>query len=315
MNPLQATPNGGIEQFLRQHGVPFANELESAITFLTVLGVVYLMGRYVLLPIVDWFLEKREYDRHIRVPVSKLTHALILATAIGAGIGFAGFGNILTSLATIAAASTLAIGISLQNVIRNFVAGLFIFTDRPFRIGDEIQWDGNHGVVHDISLRVTRVKTLNNEVLTVPNSELTDGVIMNPVKEGPLRLQIEFGIGYEDDVHHATDLILEEAERHPEILDDPEPSVVLTELGGSSVTLQARVWIRSDEVGARPGIRSDFITGVKYRFEDEGINIPYPHRTLTGDIELSDSAPESAMPSESLTTNGQSNDRLDDRQV
>ncbi|MFB6159562.1 MAG: mechanosensitive ion channel domain-containing protein, partial [Haloferacaceae archaeon] len=74
----------------------------------------------------------------------------------------------------------------MQDVIANFVAGVFIFTDRPFRIGDWIEWDGYSGIVEDISLRVTRVRTFDNELLTVPNSNLTDGVIKNPVAKEQL---------------------------------------------------------------------------------------------------------------------------------
>jgi len=174
----------------------------------------------------------------------------------------------------------------MQDVIANFVAGVFIFTDKPFRIGDWIEWDGNSGVVEDISLRVTRVRTFDNELLTVPNSQLTDGVIKNPVAKDKLRLKFLFGIGYDDDIDKATEIIIEEAEKHEGILDDPEPSVRLTELGDSSVGLQSRIWISNPGRADFVKTRGEYVTAVKERFDEEDINIPYPNRTIGGGLAL-----------------------------
>lgn len=101
-----------------------------------------------------------------------------------------------------------------------------------------------------------------------------------------LRLRFVFGIGYDDDIGQATEIILEEAQKHDGILEDPEPSVRLTELADSYVGLQSRVWIsdpgRSDFIKTR----SDYIQNVKQRFDEEGINIPYPQRELSGEIDM-----------------------------
>jgi small-conductance mechanosensitive channel len=182
----------------------------------------------------------------------------------------------------------------MQDVIANFVAGVFIYTDRPFRIGDWIEWDGNSGVVEDISLRVTRVRTFDNELLTVPNSQLTDGVIKNPVAKEQLRLKFLFGIGYDDDIDRATEIIIEEAEKHEEILDDPVPSVRLTELGDSSVGLQSRIWIDNPSRADFVKTRGEYVTAVKERFDEEGIDIPYPNRTIGGDLAIENAVLEPA---------------------
>jgi len=180
----------------------------------------------------------------------------------------------------------------MQNVIANFVAGVFIYTDKPFKIGDWIEWDGGDysGVVEDISLRVTRVRTFDNELLTVPNSALTDNVLKNPVDADKLRLKFVFGIGYDDDIEQATEIIVEEAERHPDILDDPAPSVRVTELGDSDVGLQSRIWIADPSRADFVRTRGEYVTDVKKRFDEEGIDIPYPVRTLEGDLALETSS-------------------------
>ena len=295
---LQTTPaappgdGGVIGRLLADAGVPFASPLGTALSFLVAFLVVFLIGRIVVLPLLDRVLESRGLDRHAKVPLKKLTWIVVIFVAISVAFGFAGLGSFLTSLATIAAAATLAIGFAMQDVIKNFVAGIFIFTDRPFRIGDWIEWDSSSGIVEDISLRVTRVRTFDNELLTVPNSQLTDGVIKNPVAKDTLRLKFVFGISYDDDIAQATEIIVEAAEDHEEILEDPAPSVRLTELADSYVGLQSRIWIadpgRSDFVR----IRSEYVEDVKNRFDEAGIEIPFPQRDLSGSVAVGKPGPD-----------------------
>jgi small-conductance mechanosensitive channel len=146
----------------------------------------------------------------------------------------------------------------------------------------------NSGIVEDISFRVSRVRTFDNELLTVPNSQLTNGVIKNPVAKDTLRLKMPFGIGYDDDVHEATDILVEEAEKGDDILDDPGPSVRLTELGDSAVVLTSRVWIENPSRADFVKTRGAYTTSVKKRFDEAGINIPYPRRDLHGELGVAD---------------------------
>lgn len=264
----------------------YARPLGAAITFLVSFLVLYLIGKRIADIMTERVLRGRNIDEHARKPLRRLVKILVFFAAVTAAFGLAGYGNFLTSLATVAAAATLAIGFAMQDVIANFVSGVFIYTDRPFRIGDWIEWDDNAGIVEDISLRVTRVRTFDNELLTVPNSQLTNGVINNPVANEQLRLKIVFGIGYDDDVDAATDILIEEAESHPEILADPAPSVRLTELGDSSVGLQSRIWIDDPSRADFVKTRSEYVSAVKERFDAEDIEFPYPTRTLEGDLEV-----------------------------
>jgi len=282
------TPATFVADLLEGIGVPptFADPAGAAITFLVVLAVFVAAARALVVPLVSRILDAQGLDTHAKRPLKKLTTVIVVFVGIAVAFGFAGYGDFLQSLATIAAAATLAIGFAMQDVIKNFVAGIFIFTDKPFRIGDWIEWDDHAGVVEDISLRVSRIRTFDNELLTVPNSNLTDDVIKNPVANEQLRLKFVFGIGYEDDIDQATEIIVEEAENHPDILDDPAPTVRLTELADSYVGLQSRIWIDNPSRADFVKIRGDYVTAVKQRFDDAGINIPYPQRDITGGIEL-----------------------------
>ncbi|PSQ21248.1 mechanosensitive ion channel protein [Halobacteriales archaeon QS_9_67_17] len=284
MVPLQASAPDAVASFLEQLGVPgsLAAPIAVAVVFVAVLVVVYFLGRSLARPLTNRTLERRGLGEHAKRPIRRLVGVLVGFVAVSVAFGLAGFGNFLQSLATVAAAATLAIGLAMQDVIKNFVAGVFIYTDKPFRIGDWIEWGDRQGIVEDISLRVSRVRTFDNELLTVPNSQLTDEVIKNPVAKDKLRLKFVFGIDYDDDIDEATDIIVKEARSHPEILNDPEPTVRLTELADSYVGLQSRIWIdqpsRADWVRTRGG----FITNVKQRFDDAGISIPFPQRALSG---------------------------------
>ena len=281
--------SGSIARFLADLGLPAAAAglLGQVIAFLVVFAAVYLAGRNVVIPVINRMMISRDLEPHARRPIRRLVAVVVAFVAVTAAFGAAGYPDFLRSLATIAAAATLAIGFAMQDVLKNFVSGIFIYTDKPFKIGDWIQWDGNSGIVEDISFRVTRVKTFDNELLTVPNSQLTDGVIKNPVAKGQLRLQVPFGIGYDDDIEKATDIIVEEARDDEQILSDPAPSVRLTELGDSSVTLTSRIWIDDPSRADFVRTRAEYVQTVKRRFDDEGIDIPYPNRTLGGELTVS----------------------------
>lgn len=283
-----------VHEVAAQFGIPsnYTTTILTAAKFLVVLVIGYIVGKSVVVPSINRLFTRYTLDQHAKKPLRKVIWVLYLFGVVAFAFGFAGFGSILRSLATIAAAATLAVGLAMQNVIQNFVAGIFIFVDRPFRIGDWIEWDEFSGSVEDISLRVTRVRTFDNELLTVPNSELTDQTIKNPVQADRLRVKFLFGIGYADDIDQATSIILEEAEHHPEILDDPSPGVRLTELADSFIGLQSRIWIGDPSRADFVRIRAEYVKNVKERFDHEGIEIPFPQRDISGELAIADSIPE-----------------------
>ena len=271
-------------------GADLARALESVGLFVIGFVLLYLIGRALVMPVVERVIQRRGLDDHARTPIVKAAWFLVLFVAVTVAFGIAGLGNFLFALTGIAAAGTLAIGFAMQNVIRNLVAGIFIYVDEPFRIGDWIEWDDCSGIVEDIRLRTTRVRTFDNEALTVPNAELTDNVVKNPVANETLRQRLTVGIGFEDDILEASEFMVEEATAHPEILEEPEPSVRLTELGDSAVLLQSRFWIGEPSRSDFVRIRGEYATNVKRRFDEEGINIPFPIRTLDGEITIAEGA-------------------------
>ena len=288
-----ARPDSYLSELLASVGLPtqLANAVASALVFLVVFVGVYVVSKLVIVPLVARLLDRRGVEEHVRKPLTLVVYGLLLFVAVGLAFSFAGFGNILVALSTVTAAATLAVGFAMQDVLKNFVAGVFIYTDEPFRTGDWIEWEGNSGYIEDISLRVSRVRTFDNEHLTVPNSQLTDGVIKNYDKNGTLRLKFTFRIGFDDDIDEAMDIIVEEARARDGILSDPEPSVRLVEITEASFGLQSRIWIEDPGNSDFLGIRGRFVQSVTERFEAAGITIPYPHRTVDGSLERTGPSP------------------------
>ena len=285
---LQVTPDvsGVLGGLLAELGVPtvVANVVGPAVTFLIVGVVVFTVLRRGVETLVGRLITSRGLADHVRAPVERLGLALAGFIAVTVAFGAAGYGDFLQSLATIAAAATLAVGLATQDVLKNLVAGVFIYTDQPFKIGDQIEWDGHAGTVEDISFRVTRVRTFDRELLTVPNSTMTDGVIKN-VTDGPTRrISIDVGIGYGDDIDVAAQLMEETAASIAGVRADPAPSTRLKALGDSAVIITARLWLADPARGDATAVRAAFLQGIKERFDATGIDLPYPTRVLEGAI-------------------------------
>ncbi|MFW5928604.1 MAG: mechanosensitive ion channel family protein [Thermoplasmatota archaeon] len=266
----------------------YATAITRLIYFAVAFIVIYLIGKLIVIPVISKILSKNDVEEHAKQPLLKITKFVIIFIAIAISFGFAGFGNFLTAFATIAAAGTLAIGFAMKDIIANFVSGVFIYTEKPFTLGDWIVWNGNEGIVEEISLRVSRVRTFDNELLTVPNSQLTDNVVKNPVAKDKLRIKFTFGISYEDDINKASEIILRKAKENEEILEEPEPSVRITELADSYVGIQSRVWITNPKRTDFVRIKSDYVKSVKESFDEEDIEIPFPQVDLSGQVGVSD---------------------------
>ena len=214
----------------------------------------------------------------------------------GVAATIAGFGVVLGAFATLLGALSLAVGFAMQDLLSNFVAGVFILRDEPFQIGDWIEWYGDTertGVVRDIQLRVTKIETFDNELITVPNSELADSAVKNPVANEELRVLFTFGIGYEDDIDQARDIIIQEAST-VDLFDGSDSDVIVTELGDSAVGLTARGYITDPDRSKYVNAQSDRVEAVKNRFDAEGIDMPYPYTELTGTLDVADAQREKA---------------------
>ncbi len=243
-----------------------------AMIFTISLAIFYLIGRFVLEPLVERALRVRSVNRTIQSAILRVVRAVIWFAGILLALDLAGV-DVFGASATLAAALTIAVGFATRDIAANFVGGVFIVTDPRFNIGDWVSWSGNEGVIEDITFRVTRVRTFDNELITVPNSVLTTNAVKNPVAGDMLRVRHEFPLAYDVDVDTVDTILLEEAERHDNILTEPEPSVHITDMNDSRLTVEVSFWIDDPTHAEFVAARSEFFRRVNRRFDDAGITL------------------------------------------
>ncbi|MFO8116311.1 MAG: mechanosensitive ion channel family protein [Halorubrum sp.] len=244
------------------------------LTFVVVVSAIYLAGRFVFEPLLTVLLDAGGVEITLRRTIEQVVHVGVVLVGLYAALTLSGFDESINITGPFLAAVTLAVGFAARDVVNNLVSGVFIIADPRFKIGDWIEWNETTGVIDDITFRTTRVRTFDNEIVSVPNSELATSAVTNSVEEKRLRITAEFWIGYEDDADVATAILREEAEALEEILDRPEPTARIMEVNNSRVQLQARIWIRDPSRRDFVRIRSAYLSHVKERFHEEDIRMP-----------------------------------------
>ena len=184
--------------------------------------------------------------------------------------------NISPLLAALGAAA-FVIGMALQGTLSNFASGLIILGYRPFDVGDVIDAGGVSGIVDSMNLISTKIRTFDNKVMIVPNNKIATDTITNASASDKRRVDLVFGIGYDDDVEAAHDLLQSIVKNHPDVLDDPAPVVQLNELADSSVNFICRPWVNADDYWK---VYWDITRAVKMEFDRAGISIPFPQRDV-----------------------------------
>ena len=258
--------------------------LDNLVTFLLTVALVYAVGRFLVLPAVSFLLEYRGTERTVKEGLERVATYGVIAGAVVVGLWIAGLEFILERAAILVAGFTVALGFAAQNVVGNLVSGVFIVTDPTFNIGDWIRWSDQEGVIEDIRFRSTRVRTFDNEVITVPNSELTANAVTNAVLNERLRLTVPVSVNYDDDLETVVRLLTEAAADHPDILERPEPVVRVAELG-ETVEVAALLWIADPDRDAYGRIRSEYAREIVDRLEGTGIDLGRANpQALEGDI-------------------------------
>jgi small conductance mechanosensitive channel len=200
---------------------------------------------------------------------------LMLLLGVLVALGQVGF-NMNPFIAAIGAAG-LVIGLALQGTLSNIASGIMIMIYRPFDVGDLIACAGAMGKVQGMTLVTTSIMTLDNQAVHVPNNMIWGDVITNVTASSKRRVDMVFGIGYGDDVQRAKDVLEDVLKSVDGILDDPEPTVRLHELGDSSVNFVVRPWCKTEDYWE---VHWGVTQAVKERFDAEGISIPFPQRDV-----------------------------------
>ena len=187
------------------------------------------------------------------------------------------FGVQTTSIIAVLAATGLAIGLALQGMLANIASGVMLLFLRPFNVGEYVEAGGIAGTVAEIGLFNTEIKSSAGPGLVVPNSKIWDGPITNFSRNPTRRFDIAVGIGYDDDIDGAMALLKGLLTGDDRVLDDPEPLVVVQELGDSAVIINLRAWTRAGDYGATVwDLNKEIIT----ELQATGYSIPFPQRDV-----------------------------------
>ncbi len=256
-----------IQQFVVDRGTDFALNVLAAL-------VIFVIGR--------WFarlgrrlaiagMRRADIDETLRKFLSNIGYSLLLTFVVVAAVDRLGVDT--TSFAAIIAAAGLAIGFALQGSLSNFAAGVLIIIFKPFQVGDYIEGGGTSGVVEEVHVFHTLMRTGDNIRIVVPNSQMTGDTIKNYSDKDTRRIDMIIGCGYGDDLLAVKDFLMQTITADERVLTEPEPAVALDELGDSSINFKVRPWVKNEDYWA---VKSDLFEAIKLGFDARGFNIPYP---------------------------------------
>ncbi|MBX0324108.1 mechanosensitive ion channel family protein [Halomicroarcula sp. F13] len=268
----------------------YSQSITEVFVFLAVTGAVYLLGRVLVVPVVIRVVRSRNKNNPTLVTAMETYLQVTLVGLAGfVGLVGAGHGDVLlsTDSAILVAALTFAFGVAGQEVLGSLVSGFFLVADPDFNVGDWISWPGGEGVVEAVDFRVTRVRSPNNETITVPNTELTTNALVRPFGRDTYRVTEQMQVAYEEDTERALFAVRDVAGNHDRVVTDPEPTTRILDLGPDAITVQAEFWIDDPARGGVADVRSDFRRRVKRRFDEEGLILAPPSgRELSGSVQV-----------------------------
>jgi small conductance mechanosensitive channel len=256
-----------LQNFIDTYVMPWGINIVLAI-------VIYVIGKIVAKVLVGLFgkiMAKSKYDDMLIDFLKSIVNAILMLFVIVASLDQLGVDT--TSLVAILGAAGLAIGLSLQGSLQNFAAGVMLLVFRPFKAGDFIDAAGVSGSVKTIGIFSTIMNTGDNKEIIVPNGKIYSDNITNYSAKDTRRVDMEFGIGYGDDLLKAKKVLESMLDADPRVLKDPAYKVAVGALADSSVNFIVRPWVKSSDYW---GLKFDFTEAVKLRFDAEGISIPYP---------------------------------------
>ncbi|HBA35263.1 MAG TPA: mechanosensitive ion channel protein MscS [Gammaproteobacteria bacterium] len=240
--------------------------------------VIFIIGRIVartITNVISKLFGKAGWDQILINFVSSIIYTLLLLVVVIASLNQLGVDT--TSLIALIGAAGLAVGLALQGTLQNFAAGVMLIIFRPFKEGDFVEAGGSTGVVESITIFTTMMRTGDNKQIIVPNGQIYGGTITNYSTKPTRRIDMVFGIGYDDDIKKAKEILERIIAEDQRILSDPAPLVAVGELADSSVNFNVRPWVNSGDYWP---VYFDLNEKVKLTFDAEGISIPYPQMDL-----------------------------------
>ena len=258
-----------IEGLQNDYIVPWAINIVMALA-------VFIIGRLVIsiiLAVINKLLGKTKMDSMLVNFVMSIMYALLLLFVIVASLDQLGVNT--SSLIALVGAAGLAIGLSLQDSLKNFAAGVMLVVFRPFREGEFVEVNGISGTAERITIFNTIMRTGDGREVTIPNGPIYGNVITNFSRRDTRRVDMVFGIGYDSDLLKAKAILKEIVETDERVLSEPAPLVAVQELADSSVNFVVRPWAKTSDYW---DVYFDVTENTKEALDTAGIEIPYPHQ-------------------------------------
>lgn len=269
-NVMEAVSEGTIDSTVLKS---FYNALVDYLPTVITAIVIYIAGKIIakiLLHIIDKAMGRSRIDETAQGFLRSLIS--ITFTAFVIVITLSTLGIPMTSIVTTIGAAGVAIALALQNSLSNVAGGFLILMNKPFVKGDFISTNGNEGTVEDISILSTKLLTVDNKVIYIPNSMISGSTLVNYSREEKRRVDLKFSIAYEEDHREAIKLISGIIAEHKLILSEDAPFVRVSDLSASSVDITVRVWTKTPDYWT---VYFDLMEQVKSAFDQNGIEIPY----------------------------------------
>lgn len=259
--------NIDLQEMLNTYLIPWGINIVFA-------GLIFIVGKIVLkliVSVVRRLLGKADMDEILINFVCSIMSTILLLFIIIAALDQLGVNT--TSLIALLGAAGLAIGLALQGSLHNFASGVMLIIFRPFKTGDFVEAGGVSGTVEKISIFSTQMRTGDNREVIVPNGKIYSDTITNFSARDTRRIDMVFGIGYDDDLKKANEILRNLVDSDERILKEPATLIAVSELADSSVNFIVRPWVKRGDFSA---VKYDLLENVKLAFDEQGISIPYP---------------------------------------
>lgn len=240
--------------------------------------LVLIIGRIiakVITRMIRGAMSRAKIDETLISFTVNVAYIALMAFVIIAALGKLGVET--TSFAALLAAAGLAVGLSLQGSLSNFASGVILILFRPFKAGDFVEAGGVSGIIEEIHIFSTKIRSADNKQIIVPNGHITNSNIVNYSAKETRRIDMVIGVSYSDDLKKVRAVLEKVLSEDSRVLSDPQPVIGLLELGESSINFAVRPWVATADYWPT---RFDLQEAIKLRFDQEDISIPFPQRDL-----------------------------------
>jgi small conductance mechanosensitive channel len=250
---------------------------EGLIKFIIAIAI-FVIGKFVAKLIssaTKKILTHKKFDNTVTSFIASLIYGLVVMVAFIAAISHLGFNT--TSLVAIVGAAGLAIGLALQGSLSNFASGILLISLKPFKAGDFVEISGTAGIVEEVHVFSTQLRTGDNKTVIIPNGGITNGTITNYSTKPTRRIDLVIGVGYSADLKLTKKILKDVVSRHNLVLKEPAITIGVSELADSSVNFIVRPWVKTADYWP---VHFDLLEAIKIALDDAGIEIPFPQLSV-----------------------------------